>query len=149
MSPHKLLSKPKIRIRKKGGPRSHQTHDTHTHVDLQRELHLGKLVFKASTKSDFSFHLGAGQRETQPTFGEMVAGPWKVQHHVILFKIPQLNPCRFRDSGCSGLSGCKVIGASVQTLQCEILVVLYKKIHSLVYVSAKSFILRPISSCIV
>ena len=89
MSPHKLLSKPKIRIRKKGGPRSHQIHDTHTR-DLEREPHLGKLVFKASTKSDFSFHLGAGQRETQPTFGEMVAGPWKGQQHVILFTIPQL-----------------------------------------------------------
>jgi len=77
MSPHKLLSKPKIGIRKKGEPRSHQIHDTHTR-DLERELHLGKLDFKASTKSDFSFHLGAGQRETQPTFGEMVAGPWKI-----------------------------------------------------------------------
>lgn len=89
MSPHKLLSKPKIGIRKKGGPRSHQIHDTHTR-DLERELRLGKLDFKASTKSDFSFYLGTGQRETQPTFGEMVAGPWKGQHHVILFNISQL-----------------------------------------------------------
>ena len=38
MSPHKLLSKPKIRIRKKGGPRSHQIHDTHTHVTWKENL---------------------------------------------------------------------------------------------------------------